>query len=228
MSDPVHGTLRHLASGDRALDTIFDPDAPEGIALLPDGRLVVAEQRLNRIVTLRLPGRARTTLFELPSAGTAAGVDGIAYDVHGARLLVPDSPHGTLLAVSVSDGGARPLAAGLGRDVGAVVGPDGAVWVAVEGSRGLWRVPASGGTAEPVGRLSQLDDVVSAGGLLYATALLAGEVVAIDPRTGNDAVLVTGIGSDADSAQGLAVLADGRLAVADSSAGVVAALAPCR
>src|SRR5207253_2099477 len=162
VSDPVHGTLRHLASGDRALDTIFDPDAPEGIALLPDGRLVVAEQRLNRIVTLRPPARARTILFELPS-GAAEGVDGIAYDVHGARLLVPDSPHGTLVEWPLSGDGPRTIARDLGRGVGVAVGSDGAIYVVAEASAGLLRI--SSGRGEPVGTIAQADDIVAANGL---------------------------------------------------------------
>ena len=221
VSDPVHGTLRHLASGDRALDTIFDPDAPEGIALLPDGRLVVAEQRLNRIVTLRLPGRARTTLFELPSAGTAAGVDGIAFDAPRGRLLVPDSPHGTLVEWPLSGGGPRTIARDLGRGVGVAVGSDGAIYVVAEASAGLLRI--SSGRGEPVGRFAQADDVVAANGLLYVTLINEGKVVAVDPTNGAHRVLVTGIGA----AQGLALLPHGRLAIADPNRGAIALARAC-
>lgn len=224
VSDPVSGIVLHLDAGGHTMQRIAFGQAPEGMVALTDGRIVLAEQTPNRLVTFTPPATATTTLLTLPARGGAEGVDGLGQNPASGAILVPDSPHGTLLSVT-ADGTATRLASGLGRDVGATVGPDGAVWVVVEGSRGLFRVPASGGAAQPVGGLAQLDDVLSDGGLLYATALVAGEVVAIDPRTGADAVLVTGIGADA--AQGLAVLADGRIAVADSARGIIATLAPC-
>jgi hypothetical protein len=112
----------------------------------------------------------------------------------------------------------------MGRDVAATVGPDGAIYVAVEGDHGLLRVPPAGGAALPVGAgLAQLDDVITVGALLYATLLVTGEVVAIDPTTGAFRVLATGIGA----AQGLSLLAGGRLAVADSTTHVIATVATC-
>jgi sugar lactone lactonase YvrE len=93
----------------------------------------------------------------------------------------------------------------------------------VEGDHGLYRLPPGGGAAQAVGASSQLDDIVSDGKLLYATVVTSGEVLAIDAGTGDFRVLVTGIGS----AQGLALLPDGRLAVADSGARVIGAVGRC-
>jgi len=221
VSDPVHGTLRHLSSAGATLETIADPETPEGIALLPDGRLAVAEQRLNRVVTLRPPSTSRTTLFELPSAGTAAGLDGIAFDAGRGALLVPDSPHGTLLTWSYPTGPLRTIARGLGRGVDAVAGPQNSIFVTAEAAAGLLKIVSGRGV--PVGRLVQADDVVYANGLLYVTLINNGQVVALDAETGAHRVLVTGIGA----AQGLTVLRDGRLAIADSNRGVIALARAC-
>jgi glucose/arabinose dehydrogenase len=207
VSDPVHGTLRHLSAGGRVLQAIDDPEAPEGMVMLPDGRLIVAEQRRNRLVSLRPPAATRATVLTLPAAGTGLGVDGIKYDAKGARILIPDSPHGTLLAWPVAGGRATVLARDLGRAVDAAVGPDGAIYVTAEGAAGLLRI--TGGRGEPVGRSVTLID--------------GGEVVAVDPSTGAHRTLVTGIGA----AQGLAVLTDGRLAIADSNKGTIAVAAAC-
>jgi sugar lactone lactonase YvrE len=221
VSDPVHGTLRHLSAGGRVLQTIDDPEAPEGMVMLPDGRLIVAEQRRNRLVALRPPDTTRTTVLTLPAAGTGLGVDGIEYDAKNARILIPDSPHGTLLVLPLMGGGASVLARDLGRAVDAAVGPDGAIYVTAEAAAGLLRI--RGGRGEPFGRIVQADDVVSTGGLLYVTLIGSGEVVAVDPSTGSHRVLIDGIGA----AQGLAVLADGRLAIADSNKGEIAIAAAC-
>jgi sugar lactone lactonase YvrE len=157
----------------------------------------------------------------LPAVGTGLGVDGIKYDARGARILIPDSPHGTLLAWPVAGGPATVLARDLGRAVDAVIGPDGAIYVTSEAAAGLLRI--TGGRKEPVGSIVQADDVISAGGLLYVTLIDSGEVVAVDPSTGSHHVLVRGIGA----AQGLAVLAGGRLAIADSNRGTIAIAAAC-
>jgi sugar lactone lactonase YvrE len=222
VSDPVHGTLRHLSAAGRALQTIDDGEAPEGMVMLPDGRLIVAEQRRSRLVSLRPPDTTRTTVLSLPAAGTGLGVDGIKFDAKNARILIPDSPHGTLLAWPVAGGSATVLARDLGRAVDAALGPDGAIYVTAEAAAGLLRI--TGGRGEPYGRIVQADDIVSTGGLLYVTLIGSGEVVAVDPLTGSHRAVVTGIGA----AQGLAVLADGRVAIADSNRGTIAIAAACR
>lgn len=221
VSDPVHGTLRHLAVDGRTIGTIVDPYAPEGIAQLSDGRLAVAEQRLNRIVTLRPPSSARTVLFELPRAGTSLGVDGIAFDGARGVLLVPDSPHGTLVEWELHGGPTRTVARGLGRGVGAAAGPNAEIYVAAEAARGLQRIVSGRGV--PIGRIAQADDVITANGLLYVTLIDAGQMVAVDPASGVQHVLVTGIGAP----QGLALMRDGRLAIADSNRGVIALARAC-
>jgi sugar lactone lactonase YvrE len=221
VSDPVHGTLRHLSTNGETLQLIRDSNAPEGIAVLPDGRLAVAEQRRNRIVTFRPPAVAPTTLFDLPPAGTAEGVDGIALDVAGRQLLVPDSPHGTLVAWQLPDGPSRTIVRGLGRAVDAVAGPNGNNYVTSEAARGLLRI--ENGVGVQVGAFAQADDVVTKNGLLYVTLIDAGQVVAVDPMTGGGRTLVTGI----KAAQGLALLPDGRLAIADSTRGVIGLAPAC-
>jgi sugar lactone lactonase YvrE len=221
VSDPAHGTLRHLSAEGRPLETIADPEEPEGIAQLPDGRFAVAEQRLNRVVTVRPPSIVRTPLFELPPAGTALGVDGIAFDGARDRLLVPDSPHGTLVVWPYPTGPARVIARGLGRGVGVVAASNGDVYVTAEAASGLLRIVAGGGA--PVGGIVQADDIVAADGWLYVTLIDSGQVVAVDASTGAHHVLVTGVGA----AQGLALMRDGRLAIADSDRGVIAIARAC-
>ena len=223
VSDPVGGSIEHLAADGRVLARIADNRAPEG--MVPVGTSVVlAEQGPNRLVRFAPPAEARTTLLTLPSRGNLEGVDGIGLDSAGGRLLIPDSPHGTLVTSATDGTHELTVASGLGRDVAAAIGPDGAIWVAVEGNHGLWRIPTAGGAPVPVGAgLAQLDDVITVGSLLYATLLVAGEVVAVDPGTGASRVLARGIGAP----QGLALLAGGRLAVADSNTHVIATLAAC-
>jgi sugar lactone lactonase YvrE len=222
VSDPDGGHLDRVDSAGREVTRIEDPRGPEGIAVLGDGRLVLAEQKPNRLVTLRPPDPAVTELVALPPAGGRLGVDGIGLDLARRRVLIPDSAAGALRALPLDGGPLVTLATGLGRAVGAAAAADGSVYVAAEASPGLLRI-APGGAVTPVGRLGDLDDVVVAGGLLYVTALGAHAVYAVDPAGGGDRTLVIRMGEP----QGLAVLPDGRLAAADSTSGRIVAVDPC-
>lgn len=225
VSDPASGTLTHLDSDGRFLESASDGNMPEGIVPLSDGGLVIAEQRTNRLVVTHTPWTSRQTLYQLPPAAHGSeGVDGLGFDSARRRILLPDSAGGRLLGVTL-DGKATVLASGLGRPVDAAIGPDGAIYVTVEGPHGVMRVPASGGPARPVGSVTQSDDVITIGSLLYVTVIDAGHVIALDPQTGAQQVLVDGL--TPTNAQGLEVLKDGTIAVADAGGGVIATLQPC-
>jgi hypothetical protein len=183
---------------------------------------LLAEQVTNRIVALG-PNGTTTPFLTLPNRTGLPGVDSFNLDVAHHRLLVPNSPEGTLLAVPLDAPNPTELAANLGRPVSATVGPDGALYVAAESPTGLLRVPAGGGSATPVGTLSQLDEVISLGGLLYTIGATDGTVRAVDPTTGTDRVLATG----AQQLQGLTALPDGRILIADSGPQTISVVAPC-
>jgi sugar lactone lactonase YvrE len=219
----VNSQLVTRAVNGAATRTISGLGVPEGLVALPDGGLVAAEQARDR-VTLVQPDGSRTVLLTLPRSGALLGVDGIAIDQAGQRLIVPDSPHGTVLSVPLSGGHATTLASGLGRVVGAAVDVDGSIWLAAEDSapRGLLHLTA-GGHVATVGNLAQLDDVVLLGGLLYATDLTGRSVHAIDTATGADRVIATGFSQP----QGLAALPDGALAIADTARSLVQRLPAC-
>jgi len=224
VTDVGAGTLTRVRPGGAVLEVLRGFASPEGVAPLPDGDLLVAEQGHDRVLRIGVDG-ARTVSASLPPSNGALGVDGIAADIAGGRLLIPDSPHGTLLATSLGTGPAiETLARGLGRPVG-VAAVGGSIYVVAENAApgGLLRIKSGGGAADPVGSMAQLDDVVAVGGLLYVTDLAAHAVRAVDPATGAQRPIAAGLRQP----QGLAVLADGRLAVADSDAGTVLALTPC-
>jgi sugar lactone lactonase YvrE len=225
IGDVIAKVVRRVQAGavTRTLQGLSDP---EGVVVMPNGDVVVAEQGRQRVTAVH-PDDSRTVLLTLPPAGTQLGVDGIAYDPRTGRFLVPDSPHGTLL--SVAPGGpqqATTLATGLGRVVGAVPDASGtAIWLVAEAEapRGLLRFDPATGTTTPTANLAQLDDVVLSDGVLYVTDLRNHSVHAVDARTGAERTLATGFGEP----QGLVVLPDGGIAVADSPRGVVQRIAPC-
>jgi sugar lactone lactonase YvrE len=223
VSDTTAGTVYHLGAAGGVDHTFSGFSSPEGVVLLSDGSLLVAEQGRNRVVTVH-PDGSRTVFATLPPPPAGAeGVDGIGWDAAGGQALIPDSPHGTML-IAAASGAAQQVASGLGRPVGAAIGPDGSLLVTAENAapRGLLRI-GSGGTVTHVGNLRQLDDIVVLHGLVYVTDLAAGSVHAVDPTTGADRTIGSGIGQP----QGLTALPDGRLAVADSKSGGIRVFSAC-
>jgi sugar lactone lactonase YvrE len=200
---------------------MVDSNGPEGIIVVPEGT-VVADQLESRVD--RLGADLRLTPFlSLPHHPGRLPVDGLGFDPQTRRLLVPNSPNGTLLVTPLTVATPRQLAAGLGRPVAAAIGADGAIYVAAESRVGLWRVPRNGGAPKRVGTVSNLDEVVADGGLLYTTGAGDGTVRAVDPKTGADRVLATG----GHMLQGLTALPDGRLLLIDSSTRTLSFVPPC-
>ncbi len=213
--------ITELSASGKLLATVSDPGGPEGIVELPDGRLAVADQVANALGVFR-PGDVRVSrLLTLTNHTANAGVDGIGYDAAHQRLLVPDSPNGTLLAYAAG-GATTVLRRGLGRPVAATTDPGGNMYIGMENVPGVLVVSPTGATRS-LGSFSQVDEVVYVNGLLYV-ADLAGTVDAIDPVTGQSKRLV----SPAPAPQGLAATADGTLILVDETTHVVAALTPCR
>jgi streptogramin lyase len=215
------GRIDELGPGGSELASFPDPNGPEGIVALADGRVVVAEQGPNRLVLLDPATGSLSPLVSIPNPTGNFGVDGIALSADGTQLLVPDSPSGRLLEVPIGGGSPIVLASGLGRPVAAGQLGDGTVVVASEGTPGL--ETAAGGAVHALGGLSDLDEATPLGGLVYVTALGSGQVDAVDPASGASRVLVTG----SPSPQGLAALPGGRLLLVDSTRQALVELPAC-
>jgi sugar lactone lactonase YvrE len=222
VSSPSAGRIDELSPAGVELRGFTNADEPEGLVPLADGRIAVAEQRTNRVITLDPRTGATSALVSVANPSGNLGMDGLGLSADGRELLIPDSPSGRLLEVPVAGGQPSVLATGLGRPVDASPLPDGTIAVASENSPGL-RLVAPSGAVRTLGAVSDLDEAVPDNGLIYVTALGAGEALAVDPASGASRVLVTG----APSPQGLTVLPDGRLLLVDSTRRVAVELQPC-
>lgn len=217
----VQGHILEFAADGTLRQDLPDKAGPEGIIVTP-GVTLVANQFLSRVDRLTPDGRLLSFL-KLPNPRHLSPLDGLGFDVRRQRLLVPNSPAGTLLTTPLTSPSPRLLASGLGRPVAASVGPDGYLYVAAESKVGLVRIPPNGGAARRVGQLTNLDEVVTAGHLLYTTGAGDGTVRAVDPVTGANSVLVTG----GRQLQGLTALPDGRLLVISSVTHTISVVSPC-
>jgi hypothetical protein len=199
--------------------TVTVPGGPEGVAVASSG-IYVAQQNLNAIEEIT-PQRRQVITF--PNRTANAGIDGIAIGATSQTLLVPDSPDGTLLELSlIGSPSPRVIATHLGRPVSAAAGPSGDIFVANESSPGLVVVTPAGAVRK-LGGFTDLDEVVAFAGLLYVTELNRHDVVAVDPTSGASVPLALNL----PAPQGLAVTANGTLEIVDATTDTLYSLPAC-
>ncbi len=229
-SDVDGGTVNRVDANGRLTVLLRGIPGPEGIVVLPDGTLFIAEQQTNHILRLDPGSAAPVPIHTLPcprtgATCTALGVDNIALDPTNRTLIIPDSPTGEVYRMSLDGRAFTRLAAGITRPVGAVVDSGGALYVPDEFGSALWRIAPDGSTKTRIGGFGAPDDVARdpQGNLLVID--LAGGVhalIRLDPRTAARRTLST----DFTEPQGLAVDAHGDIYVADETAGRIVELIP--
>ncbi len=215
ISDIALGRVERLGLDGRLQTLVSGLSVPEGIAVLPDGSLVIAEQGRNRLVRFD-PATGRLTPFaSLPNRTGKMGVDGVTLDAHlpgGETLLVPDSPNGTLLRLSLDGKSASLIAGGFGRPTAAWAESDGSILVADEDANALLRLRPDG-TLVKLADLPIPDDVIAdEQGNVFVNTLGDGAIHWISTATGQDVILAAGLLDP----QGLIFAADGNLVVAEA------------
>ncbi len=214
IGDVVDGSIQRITPDGIVFGVLKGLHSPEGMVFLQDGSLVIAEQGLNRLVRFDVKTQTVSALLQLQNANGQLGVDEIAIDQepgHLATLIIPDSPNGRVLRVSLDGKATKVIASGLGRPVSAWVEPDGSILVTDETRGALWRIH-SNGTVDRVARYQVPDDVIEdSTGNIFVTTLGDGSVHEIPANGGQDLVLARSLASP----QGLAFDASGNLVVSD-------------
>lgn len=178
----ANGTVQAF-DGRRVTTLARGLSVPEGIVSLPGGGFALIEQGSDRLV--RLDARGHISLLHqfVPVAGQE-GVDGIGLDAARKQLLVPDSPHGVIMRLSLDGRGARVIARGLGRPVDAAVDRRGDVLVPDEHLNALIVISPAGAVSR-IGPFSTPDDVVvDRAGRIWLTTLGDGGLWLIAPGAG--------------------------------------------
>lgn len=124
----------------------------EGIAQI-GSTIYVADQLHNRVVALS--GSGVRTVLQLQPDPSGLNLDGIA--ATSTQLIVPDSPHGTVLLVDPS-GHVAARWAGFSRPAGAWGGST-PYLIADENASAIYALKSGGGFTKLAGNLSGVDDV---------------------------------------------------------------------
>lgn len=161
-SNPHNGTINRLNADGSVTVLLNGLNAPEGLVVLSDGTLIIAEQGFNRILMMGPDALSPRVLRQLPGIPSTAhckdGVDGIAFDETTNTLIIPDSPGGEVYRLSLDGKALTPLATGIVRPVGATVDVQGNIYITDECGGALWRITPAGQKTH-FGNFGMLDDV---------------------------------------------------------------------
>jgi len=161
-SDFYHGTISRLNTDGSVTRIVTGLAGPEGLVVLSNGTIIIAEQHTNRILTLAPGGKSLTVLRTIPGTpGTAPckdGIDGIALDATTNTLIVPDSPTGNVYRLSLDGKKLTLITSGIVRPVGAVVDAQGTIYVADECGGAVVRITPDGRSTR-ITSFGQPDDV---------------------------------------------------------------------
>ena len=228
-SNPHNGTVNRLNADGSVTVLLSGINAPEGLVVLSDGTLVIAEQGPNRILTLAAGATSLRVLRQLPGVPSTAsckdGVDGIAFDATTNTLIIPDSPMGEVYRLSLDGKTLTPLASGIVRPVGAAVDAKGNVYVTDECGGTLWRITPNGQKTR-FGNFGMLDDVsIDDNGNILVTdlALAIHALIRFNPATGVRKTLAS---QGYIEPQGLVLDQHGNIFVADDFADVIIEYTP--
>lgn len=208
ISDVTAGTIKAYTLDGQLNLILSGLSAPEGMAFLPDGSLIIAEQGTNRLVRYDFQSRTLQPFLDLVNRTNNLGVDGILWD--GSNLIVPDSPNGTVLTVSPDGQTVRQLASGLARPTGAWLEPGGDLLIADENGNAVFRLHPDG-SLEKIADFSIPDDVIEDAEENIFVITLGDDAVHV--LTANrDVILVSGL----KDPQGIIFDTNGNLIVTDS------------
>jgi sugar lactone lactonase YvrE len=210
ISDVRAGTIKQYTREGRLSLVLSGLSSPEGMAFLPDGSMVIAEQGTNRLLHYDFASNTLAPFLDLVNNTAQLGVDGILWD--GSNLIVPDSPNGTVFQVSADGKTVRQLASGLARPTGAWAEADGNLLIADENGNAVVRLHPDG-TLEKIADFSIPDDVVEdSNGNIFVVTIGDNAVHVITAQNKEDVLLVNGL----IDPQGIIFDRDGNLIVTDS------------
>ena len=220
LSDSDAGTVSRLNADGSVTILLRGLAGPEGLVVVSNGTLLIAEQRTNRILAVAPGATSPTVLRDLPGttsgARCKAGVDGLALDQTTNTVIVPDSPTGEIYRMTVDGRTLTRIASGIVRPLGASVDGQGTVYVADECGGAVVRITPAGAVTR-IGGFSMPDEVAfDPHGRLLVIDLgpSVHALIRIDLQTGQRATLTA---DGFIEPQGLAVDAHGDVFVADDA-----------
>jgi sugar lactone lactonase YvrE len=159
---------------------------PDDLAFDAHGNLYATEYMDARVSVLGSDGQTRVLRDDVP------GANGITF--HQSRLFIDECRiGGRLLELDLNGGPPRVILENLQLPNALAPGPDGLLYFPLLGASEIWRVHPDGGQAERVatGLAHPVAVKFDSKGYIVSPQSETGEVLRIDPRTGDRTVLAT-------------------------------------
>ena len=158
--------------------------APDDLVFDPQGNLYATEITEGR-VSVRAPNGATRVIYgDMPVANPIT--------FHQGRLIAGECRiGGRIMELDLNGGAPRMVLDNVPMPNAFEVGPDGKLYLPVMGTNEIWRVSLDGGAPEKVATNLGVPDSVKfdAQGFIVSTQVHSGQVLRIDPRTGDRTVL---------------------------------------
>ncbi len=158
--------------------------APDDLVFDDDGNLYCTEITRNRVSVLAPNGTARVLQGDIDTANPIT--------FHHGRLIVGElTLNARIMELDRNGGAPRVIAAGIPMVNAFDVGPDGKLYFPAQGANEIWRVGLDGGEPEAVAKDLGVPDSVKfhPDGYIVSTQVYSGQVLKIDPRTGEQSLL---------------------------------------
>ncbi len=158
--------------------------APDDLVFDDAGNLYATEITEGRVSVLAPNGSTRVVYGDIPVANPITFYQG--------RLLAGECRMGgRIMQLDLNGGAPRVLLQDVPMPNAFSVGPDGKLYFPVMGANEIWRISLEGGTPEKVAGDLGLPDSVKfdAQGFIISTQVHSGQVLRIDPRSGERTVL---------------------------------------
>src|SRR5579864_5573538 len=158
--------------------------APDDLVFDPQGNLYATEITEGR-VSVRAPnGATRVVYGDMPVANPIT--------FHQGRLIAGECRiGGRIMELDLNGGAPRMVLDNVPMPNAFEVGPDGKLYFPVMGTTEIWRVSLEGGAPEKVAANLGVPDSVKfdSQGQIVSTQVHSGQVLRVDPQTGNQTVL---------------------------------------
>lgn len=158
--------------------------APDDLVFDPHGNLYATEITEGRVSVREPNGRTRVVQGDMPVANPIT--------FHQGRLIAGECRvGGRIMELDLNGGAPRVILDNVPMPNAFDVGPDGKLYIPVMGMNEIWRVSLEGGAPEKVADNLGVPDSVKfdAQGRIVSTQVHSGQVLRIDPRSGDRTVL---------------------------------------